>query len=186
MWVARWRENVIQPDGGVIRVLRSEILGPVSEITSRREARILIQRRLVLLNSGQRGAEATMTFGNFVTERFEPDILPTLKYATQKSYSLLLRTHLLPRFRDSRLCDITRAGVQQFITGKLKDGYAWENKQNIARPVCKQPAAKLAQSFPFLGQAVCHDLVEGHPVQADSVAGIKSSEERRNVRSAPV
>lgn len=131
MWVARWREDVIQPDGAVVRVLRSETLGPVSEITSRREARILMQRRLVLLNSGQRRAEATMTFGNFVAERFEPDILPTLKYATQKSYSLLLRTHLRPRFRDSRLCDITRAEVQQFITGKLKDGYAWETTNHF-------------------------------------------------------
>ena len=131
MWVARWREDVIQRDGAVIRVLRSETLGPVSEITSRREARILMQRRLVLLNSGQRRAEATMTFGNFVAEHFEPDILPTLKYATQKSYSLLLRTHLLPRFRDSRLCDITRAEVQQFITSKLKDGYAWETTNHF-------------------------------------------------------
>ena len=61
-----------------------------------------------------------------------------------------------------------------------------EGKQNIARAVCKQPAAKRAQSFPFLGQAVCHDLVKGRTVQADGVAGIRSSEERRNVRSAPV
>lgn len=131
MWVARWREDVVQPDGAVIRVLRSETLGPVSEITSRREARILMQRRLVLLNSGQRRAEATMMFGNFVAERFEPDILPTFKYATQKSYSLLLRTHLLPRFRGSRLCDITRAEVQQFVIGKLKDGYAWETTNHF-------------------------------------------------------
>ena len=131
MWVARWREDVMQPNGAVIRVLRSETLGPISEITSRREARILMQRRLVLLNSGQRRAEATMTFGNFVAERFEPDILPTLKYATQKSYSLRLRTHLLPRFRDCRLCDITRAEVQQFVTSKLKDGYAWETTNHF-------------------------------------------------------
>src|SRR5690242_16543488 len=52
MWVARWREDVIEPDGDVIRVLRSETLGPVSEITTRRQARILMQRRLIALNSG--------------------------------------------------------------------------------------------------------------------------------------
>jgi integrase len=131
MWVARWREDMIQPDGVVMRVLRSETLGPVSEIASRREARILMQRRLVSLNSGQRRAEATMTLGNFVAQRFEPDILPTLKYATQKVYSLILRTHLLPRFRDCRLCDITRAEVQQFITSKLKGGYAWETTNHF-------------------------------------------------------
>lgn len=97
MWVARRREDVIQPGGAVVRVLRSETLGPVSEITSRREARILMQRRLVLLNSGQRRAEATMTFGAFVAEQFELGVLPTLKYATQKSYRFLLRKHLLSR-----------------------------------------------------------------------------------------
>jgi len=131
MWVARWREDVIQPDGAVVRMLRSETLGPVSEITSRREARILMQHRLVSLNSGQHRAEATMTLGTFVAQRFEPDILPTLKYATQKIYSLILRTHLLPRFRDCRLCDITRAEVQRFVTSKLKDGYAWETTNHF-------------------------------------------------------
>src|SRR5260370_4367347 len=74
MWVARWREDVIQPDGAVLRVLRSEVLGPISQITGRREARILLQNRLASINSGQRRAEATMTFGNFVAEQFEPDI----------------------------------------------------------------------------------------------------------------
>ena len=92
---------------------------------------MLLQNRLASLNSGQRRAEATMTFGTFVAEQFVPDILPTLKYATQKIYSLILRKHLFPRFRDCRLCDITRAEVQQFVTGKLKDGYAWETTSHL-------------------------------------------------------
>ena len=49
MWVARWRENVIQPDGVVQRVLRSEVLGPVSEFAGRREARVLLQSHLAAL-----------------------------------------------------------------------------------------------------------------------------------------
>jgi hypothetical protein len=84
MWVARWREDVIQANGAVHRVLPSETLGRVSEIAGRSEARMLLQNRLASLNSGQRRAEATMTFGTFVAEQFVPDILPTLKYATQK------------------------------------------------------------------------------------------------------
>src|SRR5438093_2304632 len=62
MWVARWRENVIQPDGVVQRVLRSAVLGPVSEFASRCEARVLLQSHLASLNSGQRRAEGTMLF----------------------------------------------------------------------------------------------------------------------------
>jgi hypothetical protein len=77
MWVARWRESAIQPDGTVGRILRSETLGLVSEIPSRREARILLQDRLAALNSGQRRAEATMSFGTFVTEQIEPVVANT-------------------------------------------------------------------------------------------------------------
>ena len=153
MWVARWREDVIQPDGAVLRVLRSETLGPVSEIAGRREARIILQNRLASLNSGQRRAEGTMSLGTFVTKQFGPDILPTLKYATQKIYSLILRKHLLPRFRDCRLCDITRAEVQQFITGKLKDGYAWETTNHLRTLLSK-----------VMGTAVSWNYLSDNPV----------------------
>jgi integrase len=153
MWVARWREDMIQPDGAVLRVLRSETLGPVSEIAGRREARVLLQNRLASLNSGQRRAEATMTFGTFVAEQFVPDILPTLKYATQKSYSMILRKHLLPRFRDCRLCDITRAAVQQFTTAKLKDGYAWETTDHLRTLLSK-----------VMGTAVSWNYLSDNPV----------------------
>jgi hypothetical protein len=131
MWVARWRVDVIQPDGSVQRVLRSEVLGPVTEITTKRAARLLLLNRIALINSGQRRAEATMTFGAFVAQQFEPGILPTLKYATQKSYGFLLRKHLLPRFRNIRLCDIRRAEIQQYLIEKLKQGYAWETTNHL-------------------------------------------------------
>jgi integrase len=147
MWVARWREDVIQPDGAVLRVLRSETLGPVSEIAGRREARILLQNRLALVNSGQRRPEITMTFGNFVMERFEPDILPTLKYATQKSYSFLLRKHLFPRFRDCRLCEIKRADIQQFVIGKLKSGYAWETANHVRNVMSKVMSTAVSWNY---------------------------------------
>lgn len=160
MWVARWREDVIQADGAIQRVLRSETLGPVSEIAGRSEARMLLQNRLASLNSGQRRAEATMTFGIFVAEQFVPDILPTLKYATQKIYSLILRKHLLPRFRDCRLCDISRAAVQQFVTSKLKDGYAWETTSHLRNLLSK-----------VMGTAVSWSYLSDNPVH-----GVKMSE----------
>jgi integrase len=67
----------------------------------------------------------------FRDPKIEPVVLPTLKPATQEVYSYLLRKHLLPRFRDCRLCDITRAEVQQFLIRKLKDGYAWETTHHL-------------------------------------------------------
>jgi len=137
----------------VQRVLRSEVLGPVSEFAGRREARVLLQSHLAALNSGQRRAEGTMPFAVFVTEHFEPAVLPTLKYATQEIYSFLLRKHLLPRFRDSRLCDITRAEIQQFLIAKLKNGYAWETTHHLRSLLSK-----------VIGTAVDWNYLSDNPV----------------------
>ena len=72
MWVARWRENVILDDGSTSRVMRSAVLGPVSEIAGRREARRLLDARLNPINKGQYRPESTMMFSKFVAEYFEP------------------------------------------------------------------------------------------------------------------
>jgi integrase len=65
-----------------------------------------------------------MSFSQFVAERFCPGVLPTLKFATQEIYSLLLRKHLIPQFGGHRLCDISRVEVQQYLLDKLKQGFA--------------------------------------------------------------
>ena len=53
VWVARWREDVITPEGTTSRILRSEVLGPVSEIMSRREARKILETKLRPINQGR-------------------------------------------------------------------------------------------------------------------------------------
>ena len=131
MWVARWREDVILADGSASRVMRSVVLGPVSEIAGRREARRLLDARLNPINQGQYRPEATMLFSKFAADCFEPGLLPTLKFATQKIYSFLLRKHLTPRFGDYRLCDISRAEIQQYHrSGCSHDGTAdWRDSR---------------------------------------------------------
>ena len=131
MWVARWREEVILADGSAGRVMRSVVLGPVSEIGGRREARRLLDARLNPINQRQYRPEATMLFSRFVTECFEPGVLPTLKFATQEIYALLLRKHLTPRFGSQRLCDISRVEIQQYVLEKLKQGFAWETTNHL-------------------------------------------------------
>ena len=68
---ARWREEVILADGSAGRVMRSVVLGPVSEIGGRREARRLLDVHLNPINQGQYRPEATVLFSKFVTECFE-------------------------------------------------------------------------------------------------------------------
>jgi integrase len=131
VWVARWREDVIQPDGTLGRVLRSEVLGLVAQIPTRREARELLQTRLTPINQGRHRPQSTMTFGAFVEEQFRTAVVPTLKFSTRRGYDSLLKKHLLPRFRTQRLCDFTRPEIQRFILEKLQKGYAWEMGKRV-------------------------------------------------------
>jgi integrase len=52
--------------------------------------------------------------------------LPALKISTQKRYRLTLDKHLLPAFRDSRLCDIGTLDLQRFVLQKMQGGLGWE------------------------------------------------------------
>jgi len=137
MWVARWREEVILTDGSAGRVMRSLVLGPVTEIGGPREARRLLDVRLNPINQGQYRPEATMLFSKFVAECFEPGVLPTLKFATREIYSLLLRKHLILQFGGHRLCDISRVEVQQYLLNKLTQGFAWETTNHLRHLLSK-------------------------------------------------
>src|SRR6266852_5661642 len=57
VWVLRWREDVLQPDGTVARVQRAETLGPVCKI-KREKARDILQDRVGTVNRGQRRPRA--------------------------------------------------------------------------------------------------------------------------------
>jgi len=154
VWVARWREDVILADGSTGRVMRSVVLGPVSEIAGRREARRLLDARLNPVNKRQHHPESTMLFSKFVADCFEPGVLPTLKFATQEIYSFLLRKHLIPRFGGHRLCDISRVEIQRYLLEKLKQGFAWETTNHFRNLLSK-----------VLGTAVSWDYLTDNPVR---------------------
>jgi integrase len=154
VWVARWREDVILADGSASRVMRSVVLGPVSEIAGCREARRLLDAHLRPINQGQYRPEGTMSFSQFIAERFCPGVLPTLKFATQEIYSLLLRKHLIPQFGGHRLCDISRVEVQQYLLDKLKQGFAWETTNHLRHLLSK-----------VIGTAVNWNFVPNNPVR---------------------
>ncbi len=119
-WVARWREDVLLPDGSLGRIRRSEVLGLVREIPTKRQALALLEEHLRSVNQGTHKPSSVLTFRQFALEKWEPSLLPTFKHSTQRDYRSLLRRHLLPAFGHERLCDIERADVQLFLTEKGK------------------------------------------------------------------
>src|SRR5258708_26261048 len=86
VWVARWREDVIEVDGSRGRAQRSTVLGLVSEIPARRQAQALLEERLRPLNQGIQRPQSTMRFSDYVQGEWANLVLPTLKYSTQQGY----------------------------------------------------------------------------------------------------
>lgn len=131
VWVARWWEDVIGPGGSVQRIRRSEILGSVAEIPTRREAERLLSDRLRSINCGEFRPHSARTFGDYVGSIWLPEVLPTVKYSTKKHYGYMTRVHLNPAFGNMQLRLITRDAVQSFLTAKLRSGLSWKTVKHM-------------------------------------------------------
>jgi len=106
------------------------ILGTLSEIPTRRDARVLLEQRLRPLNQGTQRPQSTIRFQDFVEREWKMLVLPTLKLSTQHGYQVMLRNHVLPYFGDRRLCEIAKCEIQQFITEKFRQELAWQTVRN--------------------------------------------------------
>lgn len=124
VWVGRYREDAVTENGTRIRRQRSIILGLVREI-GRREAQRLLSMRLAAINQGKHKPELLIGFGRFVLERWEPNILPTLRYSTARNYRHVIRRHLIPFFGSMKLPEIGPAEVQMFLAEKSKRFAPW-------------------------------------------------------------
>ena len=112
------------------------IFEEVSEL-SKRQAQNLLEDRLRHVNEGRTPPRSTINFRRFVEDQFKPLVIPTLKFATQQIYSVLLDKHLVPRFGEECIADINTPEVQRFILEKLKEGYAWETASHMRHLLSK-------------------------------------------------
>jgi integrase len=131
VWVARFCEDVMRPDGTIGSIRRSEVLGTVTEIPTRRQAEQLLADRLRSINSGQYRPNSSRTFLDYAETSWLPEVLPTLKYSTSKYYQYMLRVHLYPAFASVQLRLITRDGVQGFLSAKLRSRLSWRTVKGL-------------------------------------------------------
>jgi integrase len=131
VWVARWWEDVIGAEGKLERVRRSEALGPVADIPTRRQAERILSDRLRGINSGEYRPQSSCTLSDFVHRTWFPEVLPTLKYPSKEHYQYIVNVHMIPAFGDMQLRLISRESVQSFLNGKLRSGLSWKTVKHI-------------------------------------------------------
>ena len=130
VWIARWREDVLRPDGTIGRVRRGILLGSVAELPTRRDAQLKLDERLLPINQGIGRPESTIAFGSFVEQQWKVLVLPTFKRTTQHGYQAVLRVHVLPAWRETALRDIDRLSIQQWVADRLRCGIGWQSVRN--------------------------------------------------------
>lgn len=118
-WAIRWREMEIAPDGTTRRALRYELLGDVS----RKEAADSLAQRVATAGSGRGPIRSRVAFRTFAAE-WLAHVMPMYKHSTQRNHRHILDKHLLPRFGDMPLVEVTRQEIQAYMSSLTKAGYA--------------------------------------------------------------
>jgi integrase len=118
-WAIRWRENEIAPDGSTKRGLRYESLGAVS----RKQASDVLAQRLATAGTHNAPVRSRVAFRTFATD-WQAHVIPMYKQSTQKNHRHILGKHLLPRFGDLALVEVTRQEIQGYVSHLHQAGYA--------------------------------------------------------------
>lgn len=174
MWVARWREDVIQDNGTLRRTQRTVVLGSMTEL-SRREARALLQKRVSEINQGRHRARPMMTLEKFAREQWQPSALLALKRSSANYYNFQLDKHILPQLGSCRLCDVTRPVIQQFLLDRKRKGYSGSTVHGIHTTLAK-----------VLQAAVEHGYLESNPARAIQIGEREPKREKTVLSSAQV
>ncbi len=133
VWVARYREPVIGPNGGNEFVRRSEILGTVAELPTRGDAEMILSDRLRRLNSADYHPRSCCSFRAFVQD-VEAASAAHTEVRKQEHYKYVLTIHLLPVFRQCPVA-LDLAGMQSriFWRENYKKDLSWRTVKHAER-----------------------------------------------------
>jgi integrase len=125
-WAIRWREMEIAPDGTRRKAQRYEALGEVT----RKLASDTLAQRMAAGDNGSKPMRSRVAFRTLAAE-WEAHVLPMYKHSTQKNHRHILEKHLLPRFGDHAIAEITRQEVQAYVAHLVSNGYAPKTTDHI-------------------------------------------------------
>ena len=115
LWIGRWREDVMQPDGTITRPYKWEVLGTIRDYPTRKLALRALEARLSTINSPTYRARPTATLAEFAN-RWDATVLSQHKPSTQSSTRSQLRKWLLPHLGSCALKDLDGQKLQAFVS----------------------------------------------------------------------
>src|ERR1700730_17603904 len=111
VWVGRWREDVLEPDGTTRRPYRSVILGSQKDYPTRKLALRLLEAKLSQVNDPAYRPRPEATFEDFA-KRWHTAVLVQHKPSTQSAMRSHINVTLIPRFGKKMLADLEASPEQ--------------------------------------------------------------------------
>ena len=113
-WVGRWREDVINKQGKLVRINRKEVLGTKSDFPTKKLAMRELELRIAPINSINYRALRTATFAEFA-EIWKNNALTQHKQSTQLAVRSQLKKWLVPYFGSYAMRDVGGQAIQMFV-----------------------------------------------------------------------
>jgi integrase len=186
LWVGRWREDLVRPDGTIHRARKSEVIGSLKEFKTRRLAARELEQRLSLseVNSLTYKPRPTATFAQFA-EKWLRDVLSQKKPSTGSADRSRIRKHLLPELGKIVMKDIDTQLVQTLIAKKKAEGLSAKSVRNLV--LLLRIMWRSAKAWRCLPAAVMLDFDGLELTQADAKEppSLTLDEMQRIVEAAP-
>lgn len=115
VWVGRYREDILRPDGKVIRQRRSVVLGTKSEFPTKRLAERRMDHLLARINAPSYRPARMSTLEEFA-ERWKAEILTKQKPSAARSAQSHLQCYIIPHLGKIRLDQLSVENQQTFVT----------------------------------------------------------------------
>jgi integrase len=115
VWVGRYREDIIGPDGHPVRVLKSIVIGSKKELPTKRLAERRMELELSRINSPAYRPGRVATLEEFA-ERWKREVLSRRKASTIHTVESHLKIQILPILGKMKLSEIGVENQQSFVT----------------------------------------------------------------------
>jgi integrase len=126
-WVARWREDILDPMTGKARRIRKwDVIASVKECPTKRLAQRKLDERLASINAEDYKPTPLSTFASFA-EKWKLAVMIHHKPSSQRSERSIINTHLIPAFGEYQLSEINLEMVQDFVTRAEKSAKTVKN-----------------------------------------------------------
>ena len=113
-WVGRWREDVINSEGQLVRINRKEVLGTKSDFPTKKLAMRELELRIAPINNVNYRALRSATFAEFAAI-WKNNALTQHKPSTQLAVRSQLKKWLVPYFGSCAMREVGGQTVQMFV-----------------------------------------------------------------------